>query len=175
MLFLPKHFLIYQESRQVFLTCEGIFVGDAKSPLKGENGFSHGYNLIIHSASVAQSFVWAGRRAFLCPDAGEGGVSVKAYGKSSGNNIYGCRYCLYWKGNRKGCVHPEHCSTAVQQPSGKNAVAIQSHVDKDNEVIAPISECRDCPYGRDSPCIGWCTKEVMRAVGLLKERDSHHV
>ena len=28
------------------------------------------------------------------------------------------------------------------------------------------SECDDCPYGRDHPCIGWCTKKVMREVGL---------
>mgnify|MGYP003605823719 CR=1 FL=1 len=35
---------------------------------------------------------------FLCPDAGEGGVIVKAYGKSWGYNVYDCRYCLYRKG-----------------------------------------------------------------------------
>ena len=30
----------------------------------------------------------------------------------------------------------------------------------------PKSECDGCPYGRDHPCIGWCTKKVMREVGL---------
>lgn len=30
-------------------------------------------------------------------------------------------------------------------------------------------------YGRAAPCIGWCTKEVMRAAGLPKERDRSHV
>ena len=28
------------------------------------------------------------------------------------------------------------------------------------------SECDGCPYGRDSPCIGWCTKKLMRELGL---------
>ena len=142
--------------------------------LKSETSFSRGYNLIIHSASVAPNYLWAGRRTFLCPDAGEGGVSVKACGKSFCNNVYDCRYCLYWKEKRKGCVSPKHCSPTEQQTSERNVVA-QPHDDKDNEAIAPVSECMNCPYGRDSPCIGWCTKEVMRAVGLLKERDSHHV
>ena len=30
----------------------------------------------------------------------------------------------------------------------------------------PKSECDGCPYGRDHLCIGWCTKKVMREVGL---------
>ena len=35
--------------------------------------------------------------------------------------------------------------------------------------VLPKSECDGCPYGRDSPCIGGCTKEVMKAVGLPRE------
>jgi hypothetical protein len=31
----------------------------------------------------------------------------------------------------------------------------------------PKPECRGCPYGRDHPCIGWCTRKVMREAGLL--------
>ncbi len=27
------------------------------------------------------------------------------------------------------------------------------------------SECDDCPYGKCGPCIGWCTKEILRSVG----------
>lgn len=39
--------------------------------------------------------------------------------------------------------------------------------------VCPDGCC--CPYGRAAPCIGWCTKEVMRAAGLPKERDRSHV
>lgn len=26
------------------------------------------------------------------------------------------------------------------------------------------SGCDDCPYGKYAPCIGWCTKEILRSV-----------
>lgn len=95
---------------------------------------------------------------------------MRAYGKSWDYNVYDCRYCLYWKGRKKGCVYPDGCCCPVDQ---RDAVQFRDDEDKDN--AAPVSECRNCPYGRDSPCIGWCTKEVMRAVGLLKERDGPDV
>lgn len=36
---------------------------------------------------------------------------------------------------------------------------------------AAVSECDGCPYGRASPCIGWCTKELLRSMGLWKGRE----
>lgn len=111
---------------------------------------------------------------FSCPDAGEGGVYVKAYGKSWDYNVYDCQYCLYWKGKKKGCTYPDGCCCPTEQkPTRRNG--IEQVYAKDSEETAPDSECTGCPYGRDSPCIGWCTKEVMRDVGLPKERDSPHV
>lgn len=99
---------------------------------------------------------------------------MKAYGKSWNYNVYNCRYCLYWKGKKKGCVYSDDCCcSAAQKPKRGNDAEQFSDADKEN--ITHISECKDCPYGRDSPCIGWCTKEVMRAVGLPKERDRPHV
>ena len=95
---------------------------------------------------------------------------MRAYGKSWDYNVYDCRYCLYWKSRKKGCVYPDGCCCPVDQRD-----AGQFRDDEDKENTAPVSECRNCPYGRDSPCIGWCTKEVMRAVGLLKERDDPDV
>lgn len=113
---------------------------------------------------------------FLCPDAGEGGVHVKAYGKSWDYNVYDCRYCLYWKGKKKGCTYPDGCCCPTEQnPARRNGIEQVYDKDSNSEETAPVSECTGCPYGRDSPCIGWCTKEVMRAVGLPKERDSSHV
>lgn len=95
---------------------------------------------------------------------------MKAYGKSWNYNVYDCRYCLYWKGRKKGCVYPDGCCCPIDQ---RDTAQFRDDEDKEND--APVSECRNCPYGRASPCIGWCTKEVMRAVGLLKERDGPHV
>ena len=114
---------------------------------------------------------------FLCPDAGEGGVHVKAYGKSWDYNVYDCQYCLYWKGKKKGCIYPEGCCCPIaQKPARRNGIEqiYKTYKTKDKETPA-VSECDGCPYGRDSPCIGWCTKEIMRTAGLPKERERHHV
>lgn len=60
-----------------------------------------------------------------------------------------CLNCLHWLGNEKGCAlgeFPCPFSTPVSASTVKS-----SH-----------SACKGCPYGRDSPCIGWCTKEILR-------------
>ena len=99
---------------------------------------------------------------------------MKAYGKSWGYNVYDCRYCLYRKGKLKGCVYPDGCCCLVpQKPARRNGIEQVYEADADS--AAPVSECEGCPYGRAAPCIGWCTKEVMRASGLPKERDRSHV
>ena len=95
---------------------------------------------------------------------------MKAYGKSWGYNVYDCRYCLYRKGKLKGCVYPDGCCCPVpQKPERRNGIEQVYEANADS--AAPVSECEGCPYGKAAPCIGWCTKEVMRAAGLPKERD----
>ena len=90
---------------------------------------------------------------------------MKAYGKSWGYNVYDCRYCLYRKGKLKGCVYPDGCCCPVpQKPARRNG--IEQVYDAAADSAAPVSECEGCPYGKAAPCIGWCTKEVMRAAGL---------
>lgn len=99
---------------------------------------------------------------------------MKAYGKSWSYNVYCCRYCLYWKGKRKGCTYEDGCCCPVpQKPARRNSVEI--HYETVVAEKLPVSECTDCPYGRDSPCLGWCTKEIMRSFGLLKERGKDNV
>ncbi|RGO83987.1 hypothetical protein DXB04_14965 [Enterocloster bolteae] len=58
-----------------------------------------------------------------------------------------CRYCYYWKNQRKGCsLGKANCYYRIS-PSPK-----------------PKSDCDECPYGRVQPCIGWCTKKLLREV-----------
>ena len=71
---------------------------------------------------------------------------MRAYGKSWDYNVYDCRCCLYWKGRKKGCVYSDGCCCPVDQRD-----AAQFRDDEDKENTAPVSECRNCPYGRDSP------------------------
>lgn len=60
-----------------------------------------------------------------------------------------CRYCYFWRGKRKGCkLGEENCYYIIKAKP------------------KPKSECDGCPYGRVNPCIGWCTKKVMREMGL---------
>ena len=60
-----------------------------------------------------------------------------------------CHYCYFWTNGRKGCrLGRNNCYYLISLPPKSK------------------SECDDCPYGRDHPCIGWCTKKVMREVGL---------
>ena len=55
-----------------------------------------------------------------------------------------CRYCYFWCGKNKRCfLGKENCYYETV------------------EEAAEKSECDDCPYGRHSPCIGWCMKKVL--------------
>lgn len=58
-----------------------------------------------------------------------------------------CIYCLYWHSRMRGCEFG-----GAPCPYDETVTPEKSR-----------SECEGCPYGRDSPCIGWCTKEVLRA------------
>lgn len=33
--------------------------------------------------------------------------------------------------------------------------------EKEKKHEEPKTKCTDCPYGRDHPCIGWCTKDIL--------------
>lgn len=60
-----------------------------------------------------------------------------------------CKFCYFWRGKNKGCcLGKENCYYLVQ--------------------VAPKSksECDDCPYGKCGPCIGWCTKKILKEVGV---------
>lgn len=64
-----------------------------------------------------------------------------------------CRYCYYWKDRKTGCtLGKENCF--YEKP-------IQQNKKKKSK-----SECDNCPYGRAQPCIGWCTKQIIRELGI---------
>lgn len=59
-----------------------------------------------------------------------------------------CRYCYFWSGKKKRCsLGRENCYYKVSEKTVKK------------------SECNNCPYGKHSPCIGWCTKKVLSKGG----------
>lgn len=59
-----------------------------------------------------------------------------------------CKFC-YWWSDKKRCCERSSCY-------------YERMVD-----IPPPSECDLCPYHKSQPCIGWCTRDIMREMGLL--------
>ena len=53
---------------------------------------------------------------------------------------------------------PEDCSLCSL--GKENCYFIISEPEKEK------SDCDGCPYGRVHPCIGWCTKQIMREIGI---------
>lgn len=58
-----------------------------------------------------------------------------------------CRVCYFWGGRYTGCTL-DKCY----------------YLKPPEETVE--SDCVGCPYGRDHPCIGWCTKKIMRELGI---------
>ncbi|MEQ2823291.1 hypothetical protein AAAV73_11975 [Hominicoprocola fusiformis] len=64
-----------------------------------------------------------------------------------------CHYCYFWTNGRKGCrLGRNNCYYLISLPP------------------KPKSECDGCPYGRDHPCIGWCTKKVIKLLSELEKK-----
>jgi hypothetical protein len=67
---------------------------------------------------------------------------------------WSCEYCYFWKSRKKGC-ELENCQYLLQEVDQKMQ-------------MEKIGDCRTCPYGKHSPCIGYCIAK------LLAERGDHH-
>lgn len=62
------------------------------------------------------------------------------------DNPTDCAYCRFWKGRYRGCT-AQTCD--YQNPQ------IHQNPEKTS------GGCEDCPYGRHSPCIGFCLKRIL--------------
>lgn len=55
-----------------------------------------------------------------------------------------CRQCYFWGNIRRGCVLPDgNCYYRIHAARKQ------------------VSPCTNCPYGRNAPCVGWCTKKLL--------------
>ena len=59
-----------------------------------------------------------------------------------------CKYCYFWSGKKYGC-ELKSCYYCLP-----NELTKQQSVD--------IVSCKGCPYGRHSPCIGYCLVKIMQ-------------
>ena len=65
-----------------------------------------------------------------------------AYGQYTEDKPKDCRHCYFWGRKKKRCML-DGCYYQ-RKPENVN------------------SECYGCPYGRAQPCIGWCTRKILR-------------
>ena len=67
-----------------------------------------------------------------------------------------CHYCYFWTNGRKGCrLGRNNCYYLISLPP------------------KPKSECDGCPYGRDHPCIGWCTKSGKQFITAVTKNRTY--
>jgi hypothetical protein len=85
------------------------------------------------------------------------------YGKEWEYSMCSCCYCHYWKSPGKGCTYENGCCCDI--PKTPLRAKRCSETTQIIQPQSPISECARCPYGRDSPCIGWCTKMLLIEMG----------
>lgn len=78
-----------------------------------------------------------------------------------------CKHCYFWKGKQKGCSQKE-CYYLL--PEGKTASAnvpgnpLPQQFSKNG-----IGACESCPYGRHSPCIGYCIQKILHEMRQKKQ------
>lgn len=74
-----------------------------------------------------------------------------------------CEYCYFWRGKRKGYERSE-CFYLLPGETEK------SPAKTDAEEAEPFEEesCEGCPYGKYSPCIGYCLEQIIRELKVRR-------
>ena len=63
-----------------------------------------------------------------------------------------CTFCYFWNAKKKVCTQLECYYLIAKIP------------EKESE--GQGYDCRGCPYGRHSPCIGFCLSKIIREMKL---------
>lgn len=82
----------------------------------------------------------------------------------AGDKPLDCAYCYFWKSNKKRCGQKE-CYYLLHNASSETAASQNTKETTPQEA----GSCKDCVYGRQSPCIGYCIKKILRE---MKEKKS---
>ena len=71
-----------------------------------------------------------------------------------------CKYYYFWQGKRKGC-ELKSCYYLLPEKSPPSAEELAELYHRGN--------CNTCPYGRASPCIGFCIEKIMLELKARRE------
>lgn len=61
-----------------------------------------------------------------------------------------CEFCYFWAGKKYGCELPQCYYLLPEKPEPQTSS------------VHKAESCQSCPYGRHSPCIGYCLVKNMR-------------
>ena len=78
-----------------------------------------------------------------------------------------CKHCYFWKGKRKGCSQ-EECYYLLPNESPASVDVSENPLPQEFSANGG-GGCQGCPYGRHSPCIGYCLKKILREMGEKKQ------
>lgn len=78
-----------------------------------------------------------------------------------------CKHCYFWKGKRKGCSQKE-CYYLLPENSPTSAKAPGNPLSQEFGRNG-IGDCESCPYGRHSPCIGYCIQKILMEMREKKQ------
>lgn len=74
-----------------------------------------------------------------------------------------CAYCYFWKANKKCCSQTEcYYLLSAQDPDSSPQTSDSSRPGKSGD-------CKNCAYGRHSPCIGYCIKKLILEMKQKKQ------
>ncbi len=59
-----------------------------------------------------------------------------------------CEFCYFWNGKRYGCELKSCYYRLTDEPLKQQSIELVS--------------CKNCPYGKHSPCIGYCLVKIMQ-------------
>lgn len=68
-----------------------------------------------------------------------------------------CSYCYFWHSWKEKCVR-ERCYYLLPQMNGAA---------REDE---GFGDCKVCPYGQHSPCIGYCLQKILREMRLFSQK-----
>ena len=66
---------------------------------------------------------------------------------------WSCKYCYFWEGKKKGCGLDECYYLLPEDVAGADA-----------RKPPKLGNCSRCPYGKYSPCIGYCIARIYYEV-----------
>lgn len=72
---------------------------------------------------------------------------------------WSCKYCYFWEGKKRGCGLDE-CYYLISD-SG----------DADQPKPDKVGNCEKCPYGKQSPCIGYCIERIYYDIVIKRRKE----